>query len=76
MQPGCRVTISVLATLYLEPFARFLGATDQLMPYVSQHMTPINCTCFAFILSSMMQVTSGGLQPQIGDDCHRHWQSV
>ena len=50
------VTISVLATLYLEPFARFLGATDQLMPYVSQYMTPINCTCFAFILSSMMQV--------------------
>lgn len=26
------------------------------MPYVSQYMTPINCTCFAFILSSMMQV--------------------
>ena len=50
------ITVSVLSTLFLEPFARFLGATDQLMPYVAQYMMPINCTCFAFIFSSMLQV--------------------
>ena len=71
------VTISVLATLYLEPFARFLGATDQLMPYVFPIYDPHQLHLLRlYPLQHDAGDHPGGLQPQIGDDCHCHWQSV
>lgn len=42
--------ISILGTIFLEPFAYALGSSESLLPYVKQYMGPVNMSAFAFVL--------------------------
>lgn len=44
------VLISILGTIFLEPFAYALGSSEALLPYVKLYMGPINVSAFAFVL--------------------------
>mgnify|MGYP003295590225 CR=1 FL=1 len=43
--------ISVLVLIFLEPFARFLGATDNILPYAKDYIGTIAPFAFAYIMS-------------------------
>lgn len=43
--------ITVLVLIFLEPFARFLGATDNILPYAMEYIGTIAPFAFAYILS-------------------------
>ena len=45
------VLITILVTLFLEPFARFLGATDNILPYAKTYIGTIAPFSLAYILS-------------------------
>lgn len=50
------VTLSILGGIFCVPIARFLGATDELLPYVVDYLKPVLVTCFVYIMSAMLQV--------------------
>lgn len=43
--------ITALVLVFLEPFARFLGATDNILPYAKDYLSMLVPFSFAFILS-------------------------
>ena len=45
------VLISILVLIFLEPFARFLGATDNILPYAKDYIGTVAPFAFAYILS-------------------------
>lgn len=45
------VLISILVLTFLEPFARFLGATDTILPYAKDYIGTVAPFAFAYILS-------------------------
>lgn len=45
------IIISILVLTFLEPFAGFLGATDNIMPYAKDYIGTIAPFAFAYILS-------------------------
>ena len=45
------LVIAILVLLFLEPFARFLGATDLILPYARDYIGIIAPFAFAYILS-------------------------
>lgn len=45
------VVITVLVLVFLEPFARFLGATDNILPYAKDYIGTIAPFAFAYMLS-------------------------
>ena len=45
------ILISVLVLTFLEPFARFLGATDNILPYAKDYFGTVAPFAFAYILS-------------------------
>lgn len=45
------ILISILVLLFLEPFARFLGATDNILPYAKEYIGVVAPFAFAYILS-------------------------
>lgn len=45
------VMITILVLLFLEPFARFLGATDNILPYAKEYIGTIAPFALAYILS-------------------------
>ena len=45
------ILISVLVLIFFEPFARFLGATDNIMPYAKDYIGTIAPFAFAYIMS-------------------------
>ena len=45
------LVIAILVLLFLEPFARFLGATDLILPYARDYIGTIAPFAFAYILS-------------------------
>lgn len=48
---GLSVGITVLVLAFLEPFARFLGATDNILPYAMDYIGTIAPFAIAYILS-------------------------
>lgn len=48
---GLSVVITVLVLTFLEPFARFLGATDNILPYAMDYIGTIAPFAIAYILS-------------------------
>lgn len=50
------VTLSILGGVYCEKFATFLGADEELLPYVYDYLFPVLVTCFIYIMSAMIQV--------------------
>lgn len=48
---GVAVIITALVLIFLEPFARFLGATDNIMPYAKEYIGTIAPFAIAYVLS-------------------------
>ena len=48
---GIAVIITALVLIFLEPFARFLGATDNIMPYAKEYIGTIAPFAIAYVLS-------------------------
>lgn len=48
---GIAVVITTLVLVFLEPFARFLGATDNIMPYAKEYIGTIAPFAIAYVLS-------------------------
>ena len=48
---GLSVLITLLVLVFLEPFSRFLGATDNLLPYAKEYVGTIAPFTIAYILS-------------------------
>lgn len=48
---GLSVVITVLVLIFLEPFARFLGATDNILPYAKEYIGTIAPFAIAYMLS-------------------------
>ena len=51
MMTVASILISVLVLVFLEPFARFLGATDNILPYAKDYIGVVAPFAFAYILS-------------------------
>ncbi len=43
------VIMSVVGTVWVEPFAKILGSNEEILPYVKDYMLPINMSAFSFI---------------------------
>ncbi|MEG1993626.1 MAG: MATE family efflux transporter, partial [Oscillospiraceae bacterium] len=50
------IVLSILGGVFCVPFARFLGADDDLLQLVVDYLKPVLVTCFIYIMSAMMQV--------------------
>ena len=51
MMTVASILISVLVLVFLEPFARFLGATDNILPYAKDYIGVVTiCVCLYIIL--------------------------
>ena len=48
---GISVFVTALVLLFLEPFARFLGATDHILPYAKEYIGTIAPFALAYMLS-------------------------
>lgn len=49
------VIISIAGSIWVEPFAKLLGASDEILPYVKDYILPINISSCSFIF---MQASS------------------
>ncbi len=43
------IIISIVGSIWVEPFARLLGSTEDILPYVKDYMLPVNISAFGFI---------------------------
>ena len=50
------VLLSVFGGIFCTKFAIFLGADQELLPYVYDYLFPVLVTCFIYIMSAMLQV--------------------
>lgn len=50
------IIMSICGTVFLEPFARLLGATDELLPGVMQYLFPLQLVAVIYILNCTFQV--------------------
>lgn len=50
------VTLSIFGSVFVNQVCYLFGSTKELLPYVKSYVLPVNIACFAFILSSAMQV--------------------
>lgn len=50
------IVLSVTGSVFVDQLCYAFGSTKELLPYVKSYVLPVNIACFAFILSSAMQV--------------------